>query len=157
MQFENVETAGHWNIKPLPLPNASEYLEDLNDLRFSDSGMLAEVNPFFFVNEACQLLANSVKLFELGYFDCAFYSIRQAIEMSLSGLYLFSNPEKMKGWRNLEKGFELKTIVPELKIGKEEFAEIKELFSDFFNRIAEEKKLMNKYVHKQGYKSLYFH
>lgn len=148
---------GHWNIKPLPLPNAKEYLEDLNDLRFSDSGMLADVNPFFFVNEACQLLANSVKLFELGYFDCAFYSVRQAIEMSLSGLYLFSNPEKLKGWRNLEKGFELKTIVPELKVGKEEFAEIKELFSDFFERIAEEKKLMNKYVHKQGYKSLYFH
>ena len=157
MQLENVEMAGHWNIKPLPLPNAREYLEDLNDLRFSDSGMLAEVNPFFFVNEACQLLANSVKLFELGYFDCAFYSVRQAIEMSLSGLYLFSNPEKLKGWRNLEKGFELKTIVPELKVGKEEFAEIKELFSDLFDRIAEEKKLMNKYIHKQGYKSLYFH
>lgn len=157
MKLEDVEIAGHWNIKPLPLPKAKEYLEDLNDLRFSDSGMLAEVNPFFFVNEACQLLANSVRLFELGYFDCAFYSIRQAIEMSLSGLYLFSNPEKLKGWRNLEKGFDLKTIVPELKVGKEEFAEIKELFSDFFERIAEEKKLMNKYVHKQGYKSLYFH
>lgn len=157
MKLEDVEMLGHWNIKPLPLPNAKEYLEDLNDLRFSDSGMLADVNPFFFVNEACQLLANSVKLFELGYFDCAFYSVRQAIEMSLSGLYLFSNPEKLKGWRNLEKGFELKTIVPELKVGKEEFAEIKELFSDFFERIAEEKKLMNKYVHKQGYKSLYYH
>lgn len=157
MELENVEIAGHWNIKPLPLPKAKEYLEDLNDLRFSDSGMLAEVNPFFFVNEACQLLANSVRLFELGYFDCAFYSVRQAIEMSLSGLYLFSHPEKLKGWRNLEKGFELKTIVPELKVGKEEFAEIKELFSDFFDRIVEEKKLMNKYVHKQGYKSLYFH
>lgn len=157
MKLEDVEMLGHWSITPLPLPKAKEYLEDLNDLRLSDSGMLAEVNPFFFVNEACQLLANSVRLFELGYFDCAFYSIRQAIEMSLSGLYLFSNPEKLKGWRNLEKGFELKTIVPELKVGKEEFAEIKELFSDFFERIAEEKKLMNKYVHKQGYKSLYFH
>ena len=157
MQLENVEMVGHWNIKPLSLPKASEYLEDLNDLRFSNSGMLAEVNPFFFVNEACQLLANSVKLFELGYFDCAFYSVRQAIELSLSGLYLFSNPEKMKGWRNLEKGFELKTIVPELKVGKAEFAEIKELFSDFFEKLAEEKKLMNKYVHKQGYKSLYYH
>lgn len=31
------------------------------------------------------------------------------------------------------------------------------MFSDFFERIAEEKKLMNEYVHKQGYKSLYFH
>ena len=63
MKLEKVEILEHWNIMPLPLTNASEYLEDLNDLRFSDSGMLAEVNPFFFVNEACQLLANSVKLF----------------------------------------------------------------------------------------------
>lgn len=146
-----------WNIKPLLLPKASEYLEDLSDLRFADSGILTEVNPFFFINEACQLLANSVKLFELGYFDCAFYSVRQAIELSLSGLYLFSNPDKIKGWKNLEKGFELRTIVPELKLGKEEFAEIKELFSDFFERVEKEKKLMNKYVHKQGYRSLYFH
>ena len=146
-----------WNIKPLLLPKASEYLKDLSDLRFADSGILTEVNPFFFINEACQLLANSVKLFELGYFDCAFYSVRQAIELSLSGLYLFSNPDKIKGWKNLEKGFELRTIVPELKLGKEEFAEIKELFSDFFERVEKEKKLMNKYVHKQGYRSLYFH
>lgn len=146
-----------WNVKPLSLPNAKQYLEDLSDLRLSDSGILAEVNPFFFVNEACQLLANSVELFQLGYFDCAFYSVRQAIELSLSGLYLFSNPNKMKGWRNLEKGFELRTIVPELKVGKEEFVEIKDLFGDFFERLEKEKKLMNKYVHKQGFKSLYYH
>ena len=146
-----------WTVKPLPLPNASEYLEDLNELRFSSSGLVAEVNPFFFVNESCQLLANSVNLFTLGYFDCAFYSIRQAIELSLCGLYLFSNPEKLKGWKALEKGFELRTIVPELKVGKEEFAEIKELFMDFFEMLEKEKKLMNKYIHKQGFKSLYFH
>lgn len=146
-----------WNIKPLSLPKANEYLEDLSDLRFADSGILTEVNPFFFINEACQLLANSVKLFELGYFDCAFYCIRQAIELSVSGLYLFCNPSKLKGWRNLDNGFELRTIVPELKVGKEEFAEIKEMFSDFFERLEREKRIMNKYVHKQGYKSLYYH
>lgn len=152
-----MELSGQWSIMPLSLPNAEQYLEDLSDLRLSDSGILAEVNPFFFVNEACQLLANSVELFQLGYFDCAFYSVRQAIELSLSGLYLFSNPNKMKGWRNLEKGFELRTIVPELKVGKEEFVEIKDLFGDFFERLEKEKKLMNKYVHKQGFKSLYYH
>ena len=57
----------------------------------------------------------------------------------------------------MDKGFELRTIVPELRVGKEEFAEIKELFSDFFEKLEKEKKLMNKYVHKQGYKSLYYH
>lgn len=121
-----MEIIDQWNIKPLSLPKANEYLEDLYELRLSESGLLAEVNPFFFINEACQLLANSVKLFELGYFDCAFYSVRQAIEISLSGLYLFSNPDKIKGWKNLETGFEMRAVVPKLKIGKEEFSEIKQ-------------------------------
>lgn len=152
-----MELIDQWEINPLSLPKANEYLEDLNDLWSSDSGLLVEVNPFFFITEACQLLANSVKLFGLGYFDCAFYSVRQAIELTLSGLYLYSNPDKLKGWRNLDNGYELRTIVPELKKGKEEFAEIKELFSDFFERLEKEKKSMNKYVHKQGFKSLYFH
>lgn len=147
----------HWKIKHLSLPRASEYLADLNDLRFSDSGLVTDVNPFFFVNEACQLLANSVNLFELGYFDCAFYSVRESIELSLSGLYLFSNPQKLRAWSKLEKGFELRTMVPELKAGKEEYAEIRELFSDFIERLDKKKKLMNKYVHKQGFKSLYYH
>ena len=57
----------------------------------------------------------------------------------------------------MDKGFELRTIVPELRVGKDEFAEIKELFSDFFEKLEKEKKLLNKYVHKQGYKSLYYH
>ena len=30
-----------WNIKPLLLPKASEYLEDLSDLRFADSGIFS--------------------------------------------------------------------------------------------------------------------
>ena len=69
-----------------------------------------------------------MKLFELGYFDCAFYSVRQAIDLSLSGLYLFSNPNKINGLKNLDKGFELRTIIPELRVGKGKFAEIKKLF-----------------------------
>ncbi len=155
--MRNVGFKEQWDIKPLSLPRANEYLTDLTDLKFSNSGLVAKVNPFFFINEASQLLANSVKLFELGYFDCAFYSVRQAIELSLSGLYLFRNPDKISGWKKFDKGYELRTIVPNLKVGVEEFAEIRELFSDFFGRLEKEKRLMNKYVHKQGYKSLYYH
>ena len=81
-----------WIVKPLSFPNGDSYFEDLNDLRFANSGLITEVNPFFFINESCQLLANSVNLFKQGYFDCAFYSIREALELTISGLYLFSNP-----------------------------------------------------------------
>lgn len=38
-------------------------------------------NTFF--EEACQLIANSVQLFKLGYSDAVFYSLRQSIETSI--------------------------------------------------------------------------
>ena len=151
------EVFNQWQVGPLAFPKDKEYLEDLNTLRFSESGLIAEVNPFFFINESCQLMANAISLFKLGYFDCAFYSIRQALELPLSGLYLFSNPEKMKSWRNLDVGFELKAMVPALKLGKEEYADIRALFDDFFQKLAQAKKRINKYVHKQGFRSLYYH
>lgn len=34
------EIFNHWSIKPFSLSRANEYLEDLNDLRFSDSGIV---------------------------------------------------------------------------------------------------------------------
>lgn len=37
-----------------------------------------------FLTEATQLLINSIFLYEDGYFDCAFYSVRQASEQNLS-------------------------------------------------------------------------
>lgn len=45
-----MEMIWYWNIKPLSLPKANYYMEDLNDLRLSSSGLLAEINPFFFIN-----------------------------------------------------------------------------------------------------------
>jgi hypothetical protein len=41
-----------------------------------------------FLIEATQLITNLIFLYEEGYFDCAFYSIRQASEMLNSMLYI---------------------------------------------------------------------
>jgi hypothetical protein len=145
----------NWNIHKFPFPQGDDYLEDLQYIKFADSGLIADVNPFYFVNEACQLLANAVKLFEDGYFDCAFYSIRQSLEITVSGLYLFSNPNKLKNWQSLEDGFEAGRMISSLEKNQQDFKEIRNTFKDFFKQIRNDKKRMNKYIHKQGFTSLY--
>ena len=41
-----------------------------------------------------QMIANSIYLFQEGFFDAAFYSLRQSIEISIGTLYLTANPKR---------------------------------------------------------------
>lgn len=49
-----------------------------------------------FLQEAIQLLANAIFLYEDGYFDCAFYSVRQASEVFDTMLYLVHADEEKR-------------------------------------------------------------
>ena len=54
-----------------------------------------------FIQEAIQLLKNSLILYKKGFFDCAFYSIRQSSEVMDSMLYLAKSPsEKVYDWKS---------------------------------------------------------
>lgn len=66
------------------------YVDELTD---SISGMLEKPSFNQFLLESCQLLANSLDLIHQGYFDAAFYSVRQAGEVILIGA-LFANLDK---------------------------------------------------------------
>lgn len=57
-----------------------------------------------FLREIVQLLINSIFLYEDGYFDCAFYSIRQAAEAGNNMLYLANKGKPELGNWN-EKGY----------------------------------------------------
>lgn len=47
-----------------------------------------------FVMEAAQELVNAMELFELGYFDCAYYSLRSAVDISTTIVFLSDMPEE---------------------------------------------------------------
>lgn len=49
-----------------------------------------------FIDEAIQLLKNSIFLYKDGLFDCAFYSVRQSNEVINTMLYLAQNTSKRK-------------------------------------------------------------
>ena len=144
-------------IKPRQIKDVDEYLFAINQIQNATTGFVnvIESNQFFF--EACQCLMNAISLFQQGYFDAAFYMLRQSIETSIGTLYLVSNKEKMDKWNNLEKGFEQGNMVRWLNNHEESLIEMKKWMPDFFTRINEDQKIMNKYVHKQGFQSFYTH
>lgn len=143
------------NIKPIELPNANKYLFDLHNISQATTGFVHALDSNLFFDEAIQLIGNAIKLFKLGYFDCAFYSLRQSIETSIGTIYLTENPEKKGQWYNLQSGFESGTMAKNLKDKETTFKDIVQKMPKFFDMIRESQKSINKYVHKQGASSFY--
>jgi hypothetical protein len=115
-------------------------------------------NEFF--REAVQLIVNSITLFEKGYFDCAFYSLRQSLEISTTIVYFVDDSEtnrneEMKKWKNQERFPMHNQMLNELQKRKNVFAEIKDKMSSYFEDIEMTKQKLNKYVHKQGLDKFY--
>ena len=98
-------------VRRFVLPNASDYLWDIENITWAETGLIDALGANRFFDEASQMIANSIFLFQKGFFDAAFYSLRQSIELSIGTLYLIANPEKMKEWKKLEPGFESGKIV----------------------------------------------
>ena len=84
MTLDEYDYATHrWGVRPFELPNSDEYLYDIDNISMAMVGAFDAYGSNTFFEEACQLIANSVHLFKLGYFDAAFYSLRQSIETSI--------------------------------------------------------------------------
>lgn len=72
-----------WPIRPMSLARAEDYYRHLDDLSFAKVGLLSAWDSNYFFDESCQLIANAIYLFQEGFFDSAFYSLRQSIETSI--------------------------------------------------------------------------
>ena len=151
MEFDKYPT----NLVEMQLSDVDEYLFAINQIEFASTGFFRALGSNLFFNEACQCLKNSINLFLQGYFDCAFYQMRQSLEISIGTLYLTSHPVEMERWKSLEKGFENGRMVKWLVANEDTFANMKEQLASFFDRIRKDQLIMNKYVHKQGYQSFY--
>lgn len=145
----------NWYIKPLELCNAEKYIVDINNISLATTGFVHAWESNLFFDEACQLIINAIKLFQLGYFDCAFYSLRQSIETSIGIIYLTANPNKEDEWKALLGGFESGKMTAWLKNNEPTFMDIREKMHGFFDNVWNVQKRMNKYIHKQGYASFY--
>lgn len=109
-----------------------------------------------FLQEATQLLKNSIFLYKDGIFDCAFYSIRQASEVINSMLYLATSPSvERKKWSAKEyfpMDSKLKALLEKIS---DDYKEIKLLLPEYFSRQEELIKMSHKIIHKQGFDTFY--
>lgn len=144
-----------YDVTPIDFPQGEEYISDIASLTMSDTGIIDAQITNLTCNESCKMLINAVKLFQMGYFDCAFYSIRQTIELSISGIYLYSDKKKFQNWDKGENGFEKGHMTQLLKGSDATFSDVREKLDFYFNNLRETERKIDKYVHKQGMSTFY--
>ena len=133
------------------------YVDQLAD---SLSGLVSTPSFNQFLLESCQLLANSLDLIHQGYFDAAFYSVRQPGEIILIGT-LFSNLEeserkaKYGKWVSLDRFPSFSELSKMLRSKDIEYRDLLEQMPEIDELISKLNKRANKYIHKQGHESFY--
>ena len=145
----------NWYIQPIEFPNADDYIFDIYNITLANTGFVHAWESNLFFEEASQLIVNAIKLFQLGYFDCAFYSLRQSLETSIGTIFLTENPDKKNDWETFQKGFESGKMSEDLKKKETTFKDLVQKMPKFFEIIRNTQQMINKYVHKQGVQSFY--
>mgnify|MGYP001042558826 CR=1 FL=1 len=162
MSFDFISHIENENIIPNSLPEKKQYYLDLMNIEHSFTGRLDVMFSNDFFREASQLIVNAITLYEKGYFDCAFYSLRQSLEIATTIVYFIDDDEdnrikEIKKWRNQERFPQQGQMLNQLQNRKLEFSNIKKKMSLYFEEVEQTKRKLNKYVHKQGFDKFYIH
>ncbi|MCI6418699.1 MAG: hypothetical protein MR794_00105 [Bacteroidales bacterium] len=147
------------HLIPEEYPQGKEHLLALYNIENAMVGVVGAMHSNVFFSEACHLIANAISLFRSGYFDCAFYSLRSALELSIETLYITEKGEdEIKKWAKQEDGFEQGTMVKYLIKNASIYANMRAEMADYFEGIRKIQLRLNKYIHKQGLNTFYaFH
>ncbi|AOK91864.1 hypothetical protein [Paenibacillus polymyxa] len=162
MNFEEAyiysKEQGH--IRPIKLHNKKKYYTALSNLEDSWTDRVDAKLVNTFIYESVRLIINSIVLFEKGYTDCAYYSLRQSLEISTTMVYLTEldadkKRETLVNWRNQSSFPMYSQMLKFLKNNGNAFSDLKNKMDKYFEKIQEVKQYMNKYVHKQGFNTFY--
>lgn len=148
------------NIKTTNLPNKEQYYIDLMHIEHSWTGRIDANLCNTFIMEAEQQLINAMELFEMGYFDCAYYSLRSAVDVSTTMVFLSDLPEEereryLAAWKATDDFPIQGRIVRQLIDYGYIFSDMYEKMPEFFSDAKDLSAALNKYVHKQGLRHFY--
>jgi hypothetical protein len=148
------------NIIPSVLEEKKQYYLDLMNIENSWTGRIDVLFSNNFFKETVQLIINAIVLFEKGYFDCAFYSLRQSLEISTTAVYFVDDTsenrkQEIRKWIKQDRFPMHKQMTDNLQKRQTVFADIREKMVLYFEEIEGTKQKLNKYVHKQGYDKFY--
>lgn len=155
MDRDTIIHSSLFEIPSIDFSQGDEYISDIELITMSDTGIIDAQVTNMTLNESCMMLVNAIRVFRLGFFDCAFYSLRQTIELSISGIYLYSNKEKISDWNKGNDGFEKGRMAKLLKQNNSTFSDIREKLSCYFEKLRQTERYIDKYVHKQGVNTFY--
>lgn len=148
------------HLIPRDLENRELFLRAISDIENSFTGRFDVMSLHIFFTEASSLLKNSIKQYELGFFDSAFYSIRSALEIARIVAYFSSqeqpaNSDIYKQWISGGKfPYDVK-VKALLQNTSDVYGEVREALSEFFDTQDDMLKKVQKYIHKQGYRTFY--
>lgn len=108
-----------------------------------------------FMMESVELLKHGIFLYEEGFFDCAFYTVRQSIENMNNMLFLSESEDELGKWKAKERFPSDRQIKDKLQTINAAYSEIKDTIPEVFDYYNELLKEANKYVHKQGFDTFY--
>ena len=152
-------------LRPVKIENKEYYYSLIYEISESlTSGIIVDFSHSNKINmiitEAGQSLANSIRLYELGYFDNAYYSMRSAIELATIMLDVGDNEyEKMVNNMNLFSNKEYRNFrastLRYLKDNGIEFRDVANKMPNFVNEINNTCIKLNNFVHKTGFDNFY--
>ena len=152
-------------LRPVKIENKEYYYSLIYEISESlTSGIIVDLfhsNKInMIITEAGQSLANSIRLYELGYFDDAYYSMRSAIELATIMLDVGDNEyEKMVNNMNLFSNKEYRNFrastLRYLKDNGIEFRDVANKMPNFVNEINNTCIKLNNFVHKAGFDNFY--
>ena len=136
------------------LPEHDKLINIIREL-FPATGIAQNLFCNSFMLEAVELIKHSIFLYEEGFFDCAFYSLRQSIEILNNMLLCADDDVRLKNWKS--KGWfpSDKNVKETLKKQNIAYREIKSKLPEFFEKVDINLQKANKYIHKQGFDTFY--
>lgn len=161
MNFEEmiINKMKYENKRKCQLPQRRELLLYLNNMMLTTG----RSDAFFcnaFLAEAIQLIQNSIFLYEDGYFECAFYSLRESYEIFGTMLYVENGEDKLSDWKKKKWIPSASDIRKDMSNRKtkdfiEGYKEIRECLKNYFSKYEKLINKSNKIIHKQGYDTFY--
>lgn len=152
-------------LRPIPFPNKEEYYSFIHEIGNTVTFFIGEKFSIAYriVKESEHMLINAVSLFEKGYFDAAFYTLRQTMELCMMIAYFFELPDeerrqRFKDWKGSVERFpgvgEMRRTLESADYSVD-FRDFKEKMPEFFDEFASVYRELNKYTHKQGLRYFY--
>ena len=155
-KLKNIEQENVQVQNKIIIPQYEEIIDALNRLEMMTVGQADRLFCNSFLSEAVRLLKNSVYLYEDDYFDCAFYSVRQAAEICNNMLYIANEGKSALMKWSEKQYFPLnKKVLQHLSEVDKFYSDVKAAIPEFFAAYKNITAQIHKIVHKQGFDTFY--